>query len=53
MSPNAAESPVAIVRMTAQEAAARLDQFGPNEPAPTRIVRAKAVGKRESVWPSV
>jgi magnesium-transporting ATPase (P-type) len=36
MSPNAAEIPVAIVGLTAQEAAARLDQFGPNEPAATQ-----------------
>lgn len=36
MSPTAAQTPVAIVGLTEQEAAARLDQFGPNEPAATR-----------------
>src|SRR5208337_612127 len=36
MSPNAAETPVAITGLTAQEAQARLDQFGPNEPAATQ-----------------
>jgi Mg2+-importing ATPase len=36
MSPNAAETPVAIAGLTAEEAAARLDQFGPNEPAATQ-----------------
>jgi len=33
MSPNAEETHVAITGLTAQEAEARLDQFGPNEPA--------------------
>ncbi len=33
MSPNANEAHVAITGLTAQEAEARLDQFGPNEPA--------------------
>ena len=36
MSPNADETHVAITGLTAQEAEARLDQFGPNEPAATR-----------------
>src|SRR5271157_2729651 len=36
MSPNAAETPVAMTGLTAQEAAARLDKFGPNEPAATQ-----------------
>ena len=31
MSPNAAETPVAIAGLTVQEAQARLDRFGPNE----------------------
>ena len=33
MSPNAEETRVAIAGLTAQEAEARLDRFGPNEPA--------------------
>jgi Mg2+-importing ATPase len=33
MSPNADETHVAITGLTAQDAEARLDQFGPNEPA--------------------
>jgi Mg2+-importing ATPase len=33
MSPNIHETPAAIVGLTAQEAEARLEQFGPNEPA--------------------
>ncbi len=36
MSPTAAETPVAITGLTAQEAEARLDRFGPNEPATTQ-----------------
>jgi Mg2+-importing ATPase len=36
MSPNADETHVAITGLTAQEAEARLDQFGPNEPAATQ-----------------
>jgi Mg2+-importing ATPase len=36
MSPNAADTPIAIAGLTAQEAEARLDQFGPNEPAATQ-----------------
>ncbi len=36
MSPNAAETPVAIAGLTAQEAEARLGRFGPNEPAATK-----------------
>ena len=36
MSPNAAETHFAIIGLTAQEAEARLDQFGPNEPAATQ-----------------
>ena len=36
MSSNAAATQVAITGLTAQEAAARLDQFGPNEPAATQ-----------------
>jgi P-type Mg2+ transporter len=36
MSPNADETRVAITGLTAQEAEARLDQFGPNEPASTQ-----------------
>ncbi|HXJ95929.1 MAG TPA: magnesium-translocating P-type ATPase [Terriglobia bacterium] len=36
MSPNAAQTPVATVGLTEQEAGARLDQFGPNEPAATQ-----------------
>ena len=36
MSPGPAQAPVAITGLTEQEAAARLDQFGPNEPAATR-----------------
>ena len=36
MSPNAAETPVAITGLTPQEAQARLDRFGPNEPAATQ-----------------
>jgi Mg2+-importing ATPase len=36
MSPKAAETPVTITGLTAQEAAALLDQFGPNEPAATQ-----------------
>jgi Mg2+-importing ATPase len=36
MSPSAAETPVAIAGLTAQEAAARLDRFGPHEPTATR-----------------
>ena len=36
MSPNADETQVAITGLTAQEAEARLDQFGPNEPAATQ-----------------
>jgi P-type Mg2+ transporter len=36
MSPNAAQNPVPIAGLTVQEAAARLDRFGPNEPATTQ-----------------
>ena len=36
MSSNTAETPVAITGLTPQEAQARLDQFGPNEPAATQ-----------------
>ena len=36
MSPGADETRVAITGLTAQEAEARLDQFGPNEPAATQ-----------------
>jgi len=36
MSPNADETQVAIAGLRAQEAKARLDQFGPNEPAATQ-----------------
>jgi len=36
MAPNGDETHVAITGLTAQEAAARLDQFGPNEPAAAR-----------------
>jgi Mg2+-importing ATPase len=36
MSPNAAATQAAITGLTPQEAAARLDQFGPNEPAATK-----------------
>jgi len=36
MSPHAAQTPVAIAGLTEQEAAARLDQSGPNEPAATQ-----------------
>ena len=36
MSPNAAETPVAIAGLTTQEAEARLGRFGPNEPAATK-----------------
>ena len=36
MSLNVAQTPVAIAGLTEQEAAARLDQFGPNEPAATQ-----------------
>jgi P-type Mg2+ transporter len=36
ISPNAAQTQVAITGLTAQEAGARLDQFGPNEPAATQ-----------------
>ncbi len=53
MSPNAVETPVAIAGLTAQEAAARLDQFGPNEPAATQVVRGKAIDQREGVWPTL
>ena len=35
MSPNIHEAPSPIVGLTAQEAEARLEQFGPNEPAAT------------------
>ena len=36
MSPNADDTHVAITGLTAQEAEARLGQFGPNEPAATQ-----------------
>jgi Mg2+-importing ATPase len=36
MSPNADETHVAMTGLTVQEASARLDRFGPNEPAATR-----------------
>ena len=36
MSPNTNQTQVAITGLTAQEAEARLDQFGPNEPAATQ-----------------
>src|SRR5258708_255099 len=36
MSPNAAETRATIAGLTAQEAEARLDKFGPNEPAATQ-----------------
>jgi len=36
MSPNSAESQVAISGLTVEEAQARLDKFGPNEPAATQ-----------------
>ncbi|HKM82775.1 MAG TPA: magnesium-translocating P-type ATPase [Candidatus Acidoferrum sp.] len=36
MSPNIDETPAAIAGLSAQEAEARLDQFGPNEPAATQ-----------------
>jgi Mg2+-importing ATPase len=36
MQPGAGESGVAIVGLTAQEAEARLDKFGPNEPTATQ-----------------
>ena len=36
MQPHADETHVAIVGLTAQEAEARLEQFGPNEPAATQ-----------------
>src|SRR5208283_3903665 len=36
MSPNSAESQVAISGLTPEEAQARLDRFGPNEPAATQ-----------------
>src|SRR3974390_1645662 len=36
MSPDPTESSAAPAGLTAQEAAARLEQFGPNEPAATR-----------------
>ena len=36
MSPNADETRVAIIGLTAQEAAERLDRFGQNEPATTQ-----------------
>ena len=36
MAGNAAETPVAMAGLTAAEAAARLDRFGPNEPAVSR-----------------
>ncbi len=36
MQPSAGETRVAIVGLTAQEAQARLDKFGPNEPAATQ-----------------
>jgi P-type Mg2+ transporter len=36
MTPNTAQTQVAIVGLTAQEAEARLDRFGPNEPAATQ-----------------
>src|SRR5208337_4719624 len=36
MSTNTDETPAAIVGLTAQEAQARLNQFGPNEPAATK-----------------
>jgi Mg2+-importing ATPase len=36
MSPDANETPAAMAGLTAEEAQARLDQFGPNEPAATQ-----------------
>ena len=36
MSPNSSQTQVKITGLTPQEAAARLDQFGPNEPTATR-----------------
>src|SRR5271165_4287994 len=36
MSPNANETPAAFAGLTAKETAARLNQFGPNEPAATQ-----------------
>ncbi len=53
MSPNPAATPVGIVGLTAQEAAARLDQFGPHEPAAILVVCGKAFDKRERVWPTM
>jgi magnesium-transporting ATPase (P-type) len=36
MSSDANETPAAMAGLTAEEAQARLDQFGPNEPAATQ-----------------
>jgi hypothetical protein len=53
MSSNAAATQVAITGLATQEAAARLDQFGPHEPAATQVVRGKAIDQREGVWPTM
>jgi hypothetical protein len=52
MSQSAAETSIALVGLTIQEAAARLDQFGPHEPAAAPVVRGKAIDQREGVWPT-